>query len=179
MPPEPVPADPGWDEDPARRTAAPDPMSAQDDPFEEEEWLDPADELTAEELAELREAAGRSAFGSGTTLDEMPGGPELALFADAAAGADDGFTGASDDELMRVLGAWGRLEAHAAGRKLAAVAELIRRRPEPGCAPEGPARMPAACDEFTTGELAQALAESRCSAEAIAWATALLDPAEA
>ena len=77
------------------------------------------------------------AFGSGMALDVMPGGPELALFADAAAGAGDCYAGASDDELAGVLRAWDRVEAHAAARKLAAVAELIRRHPGPGCDPEG------------------------------------------
>jgi hypothetical protein len=52
-----------------------------------------------------------------------------------------------------------------AARKLAAMAELIRRRPEPGCRLEGPARMPEACEEFTENELAYALAESRGRAE--------------
>src|SRR6266700_2675742 len=210
MPQEPVPADPGWDDDPA--WSRPDPVPAEDEPFDPEEWLDPEgpplgeDELTPEELAGIQNPA----FGPGTALDVMPGCPELALFADAAAGADDSFNGVSADELVGVLGAWDRLEAHVAARKLAMVAELIRRRPGPGCPPEGPARMPAAWDEFTANELAQALAESRVraegmlslalalearlpgtkaalrdgtltryKAETIAWATALLDPAEA
>ena len=47
------------------------------------------------------------------------------------------FAGASDAELAGVLAAWDRLEAHMAARKLAAAAELIRRRPEPGCVPAG------------------------------------------
>src|SRR5712691_8845546 len=203
MPAEPIPADPGWDGDPA--WSRPDPVSAedreawldhlvaQDDPFGSEEWPDPEDcvplpgedVLTAQELAEIREAAeaeaaeeagaaaeaarlggtlgaiaamamrrgpgqagsarvlpGESgsraaAFGAGMALDVMPGCPELALSADAAAGDDDSYQGASDDELTGVLCAWDRVEAHAAARKLAAAAELIRRRPEPGCGPEG------------------------------------------
>ncbi len=48
-----------------------------------------------------------------------------------------------------------------AARKLAAAAELARRRPAPGSGPRGPGRMPAACDEFTGDELAHTLAESR------------------
>jgi hypothetical protein len=52
--------------------------------------------------------------------------PELAGFADEAAGAGDSFDGASDDEVLGVLCAWDRVEAHAAARKHAAVAELIR-----------------------------------------------------
>ena len=69
--------------------------------------------------------------------------------------------------LAGVLAAWDRLEAHMAARKLAAAAELIRRRPEPGCDPQGPARMPAACEEFTGDELGRVLAESRGSADAM------------
>ena len=112
------------------------------------------------------ESASRAAaFGSGLALDVMPGCPDLALLADAAAGPDDTYDGACDDELIGVLCAWDRLEAHMAARKLAAAAELIRRRPEPGCPPEGPARMPAACEQFTAEELAYALAEHRGRAE--------------
>ena len=108
------------------------------------------------------ESASRAAaFGSGLALDVMPGGPDLAMLAGAAAGDDDAYAGASDDELIGVLCAWDRLEAHMAARKLAAAAELIRRRPGPGCPPEGPARMPAAWDEFTGDELGYALAEGR------------------
>ncbi|MGH7735009.1 MAG: hypothetical protein ACREOE_15315 [Gemmatimonadales bacterium] len=53
-------------------------------------------------------------------FDVMPGRPELAGFADAAAGADDSFGGASDDELLGVMCGWDRVEAHAAARKHAA-----------------------------------------------------------
>ncbi len=151
-----------------------------------------------------------AAFGTGMALDVMPASPELALLADAAVGPDDSYEGASDSELAGVLAAWDRLEAHMAARKLAAAAELIRRRPEPGCGPQGPARMPTAWEEFTGDELAHTLAESRVradgmlnlamalesrlpgtraalrdgtltrsKAEIIAWAAALLDPAEA
>jgi hypothetical protein len=62
--------------------------------------------------------------------------------------------------LLGVLCAWDRVEAHAAARKCAA-AELIRRRPGPGCAPEGPARMPQVRDEFTSAEPCAVLAGSR------------------
>ena len=53
MPPRPVPADPGWDDDPAR--CVPEPEGPW---WEDEEYPDPEDELTAEELAEIREDAG-------------------------------------------------------------------------------------------------------------------------
>jgi hypothetical protein len=104
----------------------------------------------------------------------------------------------SEAELIGVVCAWDRVEAHAGARKLAAIAELARRTP----APED--------KEFTADELANALAESRgragvlidlaqtlqtrlpgtaaalddgtisrYKAEIIARATALLDDAEA
>jgi hypothetical protein len=203
VPPEPVPADPGWDEDLAWLDCDP----------ERETWLDRAREhdeppgldanedwedftpLTAEELAEAREGAaagpavwaamagrrgpgqpgsaraypGESAsqaasFGSGMALDVMPACPGLALSADAAAGDDDSYQGVSDDELLGVLSAWGRLEAHMTARKLAAIAELYRRNPGRDCQPEAPGQMPETYAEFIDDELASALAESRAAA---------------
>jgi hypothetical protein len=112
---------------------------------------------------ESRSRAG--AFGAGMALDVTPGCPELAWLADAAAGDDDRYAGASDDELAGVIAAWDRIEAHACARKHAAVAEFIRRRPEPGCAPEGPAEMPAIWEEFAVDELRLVLAEHRGIAE--------------
>ncbi len=110
----------------------------------------------------LSRAAG---FAAGMLLDVMPGCNALAGFAAEAAGDDDRYQGARDDEVAGAIAAWDRVEAHAAARKHAAVAEFIRRRPEPGCAPEGPARMPASWDEFTATELAAVLGESRGGAE--------------
>jgi hypothetical protein len=137
-------------------------------------------------------------FGPGMPLDLLPGCASLALSADAAVGEGDRFAGVSEAELIGVVCAWDRVEAHAVARKLAAIAELARRNP----APED--------EEFTADELANALAESRgragtlidlaqtlethlpgtkaalydgtvsrYKAEIIARATALLDPAEA
>ena len=108
-----------------------------------------------------------AAFGPGMALDVLPGCAALAVAADAAAGDDDDFAGASDGELIGVLCAWDRVEAHAAARKLAAEAELIRRNPEPGSELAGSElrRMPLIWDEFATDQLAYALAESRGQAE--------------
>ena len=154
MPPEPVPADPGWDEDltwldrdPERDTWL-DRAREHDDPPppEPEEYEDYAP-LTGEELAEIREAAvdellaveaattGRrgpgqpgsarvfpgessspaAAFGPGMPLDVLPGCADLALSADAA-GEDDRFADVSEGELIGVVCAWDRVEAHAAAR---------------------------------------------------------------
>src|SRR5579864_6043568 len=100
------------------------------------------------------------AFAAGMILDAAPGGVELGLFAADAAGTGDRYPGASDDELIGAICAWDRTEAHAAARKHAAVAELIRRRPAAECALEGEAEMPAGWEEFVPDELAAALAQS-------------------
>jgi hypothetical protein len=143
-------------------------------------------------------ASPAAAFGPGMPLDVLPGCAGLAVAADAAAGEDDRFAGVSEAELVGVLCAWDRVEAHAVARKLAAIAELARRNPKPED------------QEFIADEVAQALAESRgragvlvdlaqtlqtrlpgtaaalddgtvsrYKAEIIARATALLDDAEA
>jgi Domain of unknown function (DUF222) len=249
MPQQPDPADPGRDEDLAWLDR--DPMTAEereawldwlcehdDDPLDvPQEYWDPEscapppgqDELTAGELAGIREAAadellavtaattGRrgpgqpgsarifpgesssraAGFGPGMPLDVLPGGAGLAVAADAAAGVDGRFAEVSDAELIGIVCAWDRVEAHAAARKLAAIAEVARRNPDPEDA------------EFAADQLACALADSRghagslldlaqsletrlpgtkaalldgtiCryKAETIAGATALLDPDE-
>jgi hypothetical protein len=113
------------------------------------------------------------AFASGMVLDGAPGGVELALFAADAAGTDDRYSGASDDELVGAICAWDRAEAHMASRKHAAIAEFIRRRPSPGSQFKGEAQMPEGWEEFVSDELAPALATSRGGAEILldlAWA---------
>jgi hypothetical protein len=91
-------------------------------------------------------------FGPGMALDVLPGCAQLAVAADAAA-ADDGFAGVSEAELIGLVCGWDRVEAHAAARKLAAIAELGRRNPCPEDA------------EFTADQLACALGESRARAD--------------
>ena len=121
-------------------------------------------------------------FASGLGLDTMPGGLVLMSFADDAAGADDTYDGASDDELVGALCAWDRVQSHAAARKHAAAAELIRRRPAAGCVLEGPARMPAGWEEFVPDELAPALAQSGWAAAdvlGLAWDLAVKLPGTA
>jgi len=89
-----------------------------------------------------------AAFGPGMVFDVLPGCAQLAVAADAAANGDR-FAGVSEAELVGVMCAWDRVEAHAAARKLAVVAELDRRNPAPDDA------------EFTADEVACALGESR------------------
>ena len=175
MPASPVPADPGWDDDlawldrdpmtAAEREASLDRLCEQDEGHREDEADEYGDvePFTAEELAEIRQAAadellaveaasaGRrgpgqpgsarvfpgessspaAAFGPGMVFDVLPGCAQLAVAADAAA-EDDRFAGVSEAELIGIMCAWDRVEAHAAARKLAVIAELSRRNPEPG-----------------------------------------------
>src|SRR5215469_76170 len=109
----------------------------------------------------LSRAAG---FGAGMVLDVMPGCGALAAFAAEAAGDDDRYAGAGDDEVAGAIAAWDRVEAWAAARKHAAAAEFIRRRPHPECPPPDPAQLPEAWDESITAEVAGVLAESRWAA---------------
>jgi Domain of unknown function (DUF222) len=159
------------------------------------------------------ESASRAAgFGTGMAWDTVPGCAQLAVAADAAAGGGgpgDRFGGVADHELIGLVCAWGRVEAHAGARKLIAIAEVFRRNPEDGFEP-APGQMPAVVHEFTRDQLALALGESRHQAdtlltvawhlgtrltatldalrdgtitrpkaEAIVWATQYLDPGEA
>ncbi|MGH3203213.1 MAG: hypothetical protein ACRDP5_14330 [Streptosporangiaceae bacterium] len=110
-----------------------------------------------------------SGFASGKPLDTAAGCLVLGQFAEEAAGEDDRYPGASDDELAGVIAAWDRVEAYVSSPKHAAVAELIRRRPAEGCVPAGPAQMPGAFDEFAARELAPALGETRGVAEDMLW----------
>src|SRR5271156_3475749 len=109
-------------------------------------------------------ASRASGFAAGKPLDVAPGCLALGQFAEVAAGEDDRYPGACDDELAGGICAWDRVEAYASSRKHAAAAELIRRRPAQGAAVQGPAQMPGACDEFVAQELASVLGESRAAA---------------
>ena len=98
--------------------------------------------------------------------DVTPGCAQLAAAADAAVdggGPDDAFGGVADHELVGLVCAFDRLEAHMAARKLVAIAEVFRRNPEDGFEP-GPGQMPAVVHEFTCEQLAYALGESRAQA---------------
>ena len=110
-------------------------------------------------------ASPAAGFATGKPLDVAPGCATLGTFLEDVAGEDDRYAEASDDELLGVICAWDRAEASMAARKHAAVAELIRRRPAPGCAVEGPAQMPEGWEEFTGRELGPALGVSPGDAE--------------
>jgi hypothetical protein len=237
MPTEPVPPDPGRDEDPARAAGEPGaagpagpagpvpggwrklPPSRQDwltrdqwiawlDSTEPDEWDDPGEDPAEDPGAaparpraaakgarvvkgsrrgpgqpgSARRAGDDSpgpagAFAAGHLLDTAPGGAALFGFAENVAGDDDRFAGSSDDELTGVICALDRAEAVASALKHAAVAELIRRRPDPGSEPvlAGPGEW----EEFTGSELAYALADTRWAADTmldLAWTLAVKLP---
>ncbi|HEX6525889.1 MAG TPA: DUF222 domain-containing protein [Streptosporangiaceae bacterium] len=111
-------------------------------------------------------------FGQGQPWDTAAPDMPLAARADAASGVTRDFAGVSDDELFGVLGARRRLEARQAWERLAVVAEIIRRRPAPGCKLRGPAAMPQVWAEDTAGELSLGLAVDRRTADhllGLAW----------
>jgi hypothetical protein len=133
-------------------------------PGDEPPVLSEDDEEPDPDPGDLAETLG---FASGGVLDALPGGGTLAFFAELAAGEDNRYAGLSDNELDGVISAWDRQEAHACARKHAAVAEFIRRRPDPECGAAGPAQMPHIWDEFAVDELRVLLAENRAAAESM------------
>ena len=106
-------------------------------------------------------------FGAGQPLDVAPGGPALLGFAERVADNQERLGAATDDEIIGLVCALDRAEASACSLKHAAVAELIRRRPAPGCTLEGEARMPECWEEFAGDEVRWALAETRHEADAV------------
>jgi Domain of unknown function (DUF222) len=176
MPRGPAPAGSGRDADPARLPDEPVPTP---DWMSEDDWLAWCDATAEDEPPGYGEDEeeqepdpepgerlwGAAGFAKGGFADGLPGGGELALLADAAAGPDDRYPGATDGELDGVIAAWDRVEAHASARKHLAVAEFIRRRSEKGCEPQDPRGMPERWDEFAVDELRVLLAESKAAAE--------------
>jgi len=170
MPPGPAHADPAAE--PGDPLPSPDWMTAADweawcDATAEDDEPPALDEYEAEEPdpAPGERMGGASGFAAGNLLDAMPGGATLAFFAELAAGEGNRYEGLSDNELDGVISAWDRQEAYACARKYAAVAEFIRRRPEPDCATDEQSGMPQIWDEFAVDELRMLLAENRGAAE--------------
>ncbi len=110
-------------------------------------------------------------FGAGQCLDLAPGSASLHSFVETA--VDSGRLGeASEDEIIGLITAADRAEAATCALKYAAAAELIRRRPAPGCTLPGPARMPESYLDSAGDEVKWALAETRPVADevlSLAW----------
>ena len=105
-------------------------------------------------------------FGVGQCLDLAPGSASLHAFIETA--VDSGRLGAaSEDEIIGLITAADRTEAAICSLKHAAAAELIRRRPAPGCTLTGPARMPDHYLDSAADEVKWALAETRQVADGV------------
>ena len=76
-------------------------------------------------------------FGQGCPLDALAPSTIVSGLADEASGEDRAFTDVTDDELMGLIGARQRLAARQQWELLTAVAEFLRRRPDPGCGAAG------------------------------------------
>jgi Domain of unknown function (DUF222) len=110
-----------------------------------------------------------SGFGQGDRLDVMPPGVTLAGLAEDAHGV---LAAIDDDCLTGVIRAWRRIISWGAGRELAAVAELSRRRPADG--------LPGSGREYVADELAAALTLTGRAAQEerdLAWQLANVLPA--
>ncbi len=105
-------------------------------------------------------------FGAGECLDAAPGSAALHSFIETA--VDTARLGeASEDEVIGLITAADRTETAACALKHAAAAELIRRRPAPGCTLEGPSRMPQSYLDSAGDEIKWALAENRPAADGV------------
>jgi hypothetical protein len=105
-------------------------------------------------------------FGAEQCLDTAPGSATLHGFTETA--VDTARLGeASEDEIIGLITAADRAEAAACSLKHAAAAELIRRRPAPGCVLAGRARMPESYLDSAGDEVKWALAEARRAADGV------------
>jgi uncharacterized protein DUF222 len=107
-------------------------------------------------------------FGQGGAGDACSPGPGLAKDVAELSGPEWRCAGATDDELVGLLGRWQAVESWAAAGKLGVVRELIRRRARPG--PRGqdaPAHgdLPDAWEEGLGHEISAALAVSLRTAD--------------
>ncbi len=93
-------------------------------------------------------------FGQGQPLDAVAPSTAVSGLADEASGEARAFTGVTDDELMGLIGARQRLAGRQQWELLTAVAEFIRRRPDPAGPPPRAGGMPGVWDEHAGAELA-------------------------
>jgi hypothetical protein len=118
-------------------------------------------------------------FGQSEPLDLAAPEPALAMLADRASGEGRMFAGVNDDELCGLLGARRRLAARQEWETLAALAELIRRRPAANLKLSGPGVMPRVWREGTAAEVSVQLAVTERAATmllGLAWDLAVKLP---
>jgi hypothetical protein len=105
-------------------------------------------------------------FAKGGAGDVCPPGPDLAAAIADLSGSDWRCTGATDAELVGLLGRWAAVESWAAAGKLGVTRELIRRRGLPGVDSHGD--LPDAWEDDLSHEIAPALAISLLAADKLA-----------
>src|SRR5262252_2610079 len=113
-----------------------------------------------------------AAFARGGPGDVCPPDAELAATLEELSGPDWRCAGATDDELVGLLGRWQAVESWAAAGKLGVVRELIRRRAVLTPGPVAAGGLPGGWDEGTEHEVAAALSISLPSADkltGLAW----------
>ena len=93
-------------------------------------------------------------FGQGQPLDALAPSTALSGLADEASGENRAFTDVTDDELMGLIGARQRLAGRQQWELLTAVAEFLRRRPDPSSPAPAGGGMPAVWDEHAGADLA-------------------------
>src|SRR5215831_16559844 len=112
-----------------------------------------------------------AAFAKGGAGDTCPPGPGLAVTLQELSGPGWRCAGATDDELIGLLGRWQAVESWAAAGKLGVVRELIRRRARPGLrGQDAPVHgdLPDAWEEGLGHEISGELAVSLRSADQLA-----------
>src|SRR6266700_2555097 len=114
-------------------------------------------------------------FAQGGPGDTCPPGSALAVALEELSGPDWRCPGATDDELVGLLGRWQAVESWAAAGKLGVVRELIRRRARPGLRGQGVPMhgdLPDGWEEGLGHEISAGLAVSLRSADqliVLAW----------
>jgi hypothetical protein len=114
-----------------------------------------------------------SGHGGGATLGHAPAGTGLAGLLTAAAGPGERYAGLDDAGLAGAVRRWADEESWCHGRMLAAVREMIRRRPLAGHEARTPDGMPSSWQATLADEIALVLRSGQGSADklaALAWA---------
>ena len=108
-------------------------------------------------------------FAKGGVSDTCPPGPELAALVAQLSGPRWRCPGATDDELIGLLGRWAALESWAAAAKMGVVREMMRRGDQPWLGSQRHGDLPDTWDDSLDHELAAALGMAAQTANKLAW----------
>jgi hypothetical protein len=111
-----------------------------------------------------------AAFAEDSAGDRCPPGPRAGMVLNELSGPDRKCTGATDDELIGLLGRWAAQESWTVAAKLGVIRELLRRRALPGAQVRRlPCGLPDAWDEGVAHEITAELGISLQAADKLAW----------